>query len=68
MNKTKNPPYARCEHCGATLDKGERCDCTESKTGEARVRLIKTPEEEAEAAERRDWVIQRVGRRMPDLD
>ena len=67
MKRTKNPPYARCEHCGATLDKGERCDCAESKK-EPLVRLIKTPEEEREAAERRDWVIQRVGRRMPDPD
>lgn len=27
MSKTKNPPYAKCEYCGARLDKGERCDC-----------------------------------------
>lgn len=68
MKKTTNPPYAKCEYCGATLDKGERCDCDQSKGKEPRVRPIKTPEEEAEAAERRDWVIQRVGRRMPDPD
>lgn len=60
-----NPPYARCEYCGATLDKGERCDC-EGSQKEPLVRLLKTPEEELEAAERRDWVIRRVGRRMPD--
>ena len=67
MRKTTNPPYAKCEYCGATLDKGERCDC-EGSQKEPLIRLIKTPEEEQEAAERRDWVIQRVGRRMPDPD
>lgn len=68
MKRTTNPPYARCEYCGATLDKGERCDCAESEGKEPKVRLIKTPEEEAEAAERKAWVIARVGRRMPDPD
>lgn len=63
-----NPPYARCEYCGATLDKGERCDCTESSDKEPKVRLIKTPEEEAEAEERKAWVMARVGRRVPDPD
>ena len=58
-----NPPYAKCEYCGATLDKGERCDCAESNSKEPKVRLIKTPEEEAEAAERKAWVINHMGRR-----
>lgn len=67
MKRTTNPPYAKCEHCGATLDKGERCDCAKSEK-EPLVRLVKTPEEEQEAADRRDCVIQRVGRRKPDPD
>lgn len=61
----KNPPYARCEYCSATLDKGERCDCEESRR-EPRIRLIKTPEEEQEAAERKAWVIANIGRRASD--
>ena len=60
-----NPPYAKCEYCGATLDKGERCDC-EGSQKEPLIRLIKTPEEEQEAAERKAWVIANVGRRATD--
>lgn len=26
--------YAVCDHCGAHLDNGERCDCTENRNGD----------------------------------
>lgn len=64
----KNTPYAKCAFCGATLDKGERCDCEESAGREPAVKLVKTPEQEAEAAKRKAWVLNRIGRRMPESD
>ena len=27
-------PYKECPHCGAHLDNGERCDCTENLNGD----------------------------------
>ena len=27
----KKTYYSTCEHCGARLDPGERCDCREAK-------------------------------------
>lgn len=32
---TRRTPFARCAHCGANLDPGERCDC-ERREAEAR--------------------------------
>ena len=61
----KNPPYARCEHCGATLDKGERCDCDASQNVPA-IRLVPSAEEAAEAAVRKEVVMSGIGRRVPD--
>ena len=26
--------YTVCDHCGAHLDNGERCDCTENRNGD----------------------------------
>ena len=33
MIKTATP-YKECPHCGAHLDNGERCDCTENRNGD----------------------------------
>lgn len=27
-------PYKECQNCGAHLDNGERCDCTENRNGD----------------------------------
>ena len=27
-------PYKECPNCGAHLDNGERCDCTENRNGD----------------------------------
>lgn len=31
MNYTHHRDYKICEHCGSTLDHGERCDCQDTK-------------------------------------